>query len=195
MVFDVTKDRDAAECARLVESWIWIAGTDAGAGDTKKKRHLHAVVNNAGVGNTGLVDWMEMKDYSFCMDVNCYGMIRTVKAFLPLLKKQAVAQSSSFYEHARIINVTSMAGMVASAFSSPYFVSKHAAEAFSNCLRLEMRDFGIPVVTVNPSFHETPLTDSMVSLATARWQKLQPQQREEYGEGKATQVMEGSFRV
>lgn len=188
MVLDVTKDQDAAECARLVDSWIAgsssVASNDTPKKKKKKRRYLHAVVNNAGYGTGGLVDWVGVDDFKVCMDINCYGIVRTVKAFLPRLKKQSVVHSADeYYGHARIVNVTSIAGVVSSGFLSPYIASKHAAEALSHCLRVELRDFGIPVVTVNPSFHETPMTHDMGGIAVKRWKSLDPQQRDEYGQG------------
>ena len=110
--------------------------------------------------------------------VNYFGIIRTVKACFPLLKAQACD-----YSDARIINVVSMAGLVTGGFAAPYHGSKFAAEGLTDCLRKEMRVFHVKVVTVNPSFHETPLTTAMRGVLTKTWTELPPSQRDEYGEG------------
>lgn len=172
MICDVTQEGHLVSSVDVVKAWLAEKG---------KKRRLHAIVNNAGVGLVGLIDWASIQDYEFCMNVNCYGMIRTVKAYLPLLKSQVVDGN---YTSARIVNVTSMAGLTTAQNGSIYFVSKHAAEAFTNCLRLEMRDWDIDVVTVNPSFHETPLVTVMESQWRQCWERLDPDLRQQYGEGK-----------
>jgi len=109
-------------------------------------------------------------------------MVRCCKAFLPIFKEQAVKRT---YQHMRIYNVTSMAGLIAPGQMglSAYGASKFAATAFSSCLRLELKMFGIQVTTVHPSFHATPLVHSMGEKADADWKKLDESKKEEYGEG------------
>ena len=75
-----------------------------------------------------------------------------------------------------------MAGLCTAAGSSPYFCSKHAAEAFSSVLRTEMNPFGIQVITLNPSFHSTDLVTTMGQRLIALWEQVSPEVREDYGE-------------
>jgi NAD(P)-dependent dehydrogenase (short-subunit alcohol dehydrogenase family) len=113
--------------------------------------------------------------------VNCYAQIRMVKAFLPLFKKQATA-----YGDSQIMNMVSMAGMLSGTGLglAPYEVSKHAAEAFTDALRLEMKMFGVSVVSVNPSFHTTPLTTNIqAKLKKGLWDPMPPALQNEYGPG------------
>ena len=118
----------------------------------------------------------------FYCTVNYMGMVRCCKAFLPVFKDQAVKRT---YRDMRILNVTSMAGLVTGQMGlSAYAASKHAANAFSSCLRMELKMFSIQVTTVNPSFHATPLVDSMPDLATKGWDRLTKSKQEEYGHGK-----------
>ena len=112
--------------------------------------------------------------------VNCFGTIRTVKSFLPIFKEQAFQSS---HPDARIVNVVSMAGLISTTGACAYSSSKHAAEAFTSCLRLEMQAFNVPVISVNPSWHQTPLSDSTGQLLDSIWNRLTPETREEYGEG------------
>jgi NAD(P)-dependent dehydrogenase (short-subunit alcohol dehydrogenase family) len=105
------------------------------------------------------------------------------KAFLPLLKKQAV---EGVYKNSRIVNIISMAGMLSGsglAFS-PYEMAKNAAEAFTDALRLEMKMFGIYVVGINPSFHGTPLVSNIRDEVMRAWEKLPVSKKREYGKGK-----------
>ena len=134
VVVDVCKDQDVANFGKIVLDWI------NAAAKSDKKRFLHAVVNNAGIGTGGLVDWIDMDVYEKNMNVNCMGQIRIVKTFLPFLKDQYVSPVTP-YKDARIVNMTSMAGIVPALGMSPYTASKFAAEGFSNALRLELRDF------------------------------------------------------
>jgi 11-cis-retinol dehydrogenase len=147
LLLDVTNGKQVNESYYTVLKWL----EDPRA---EKKRFLHALVNNAGMGKGGYIDWTKLSDYFTCMDVNCFGMIRMVKAFLPIFKKQVVQNT---YRDAQIMNVISMAGLLGNGglAHSPYEVSKNAAEAFTDGLRLEMKMFGIKVVALNPSFHKT----------------------------------------
>jgi NAD(P)-dependent dehydrogenase (short-subunit alcohol dehydrogenase family) len=88
----------------------------------------------------------------------------------------------------RILNVTSMAGLVASGTSglAAYGASKHAANAFSTVLRTELAGFGIAVTTINPSFHATPLVKDMGEQLTKVWNNLEDAKRKEYGQGACT---------
>jgi NAD(P)-dependent dehydrogenase (short-subunit alcohol dehydrogenase family) len=171
LVVDVCKDEDISKLKTLVLSWL-------SAKVESNDRYLHAIVNNAGIGNIGLVDWVNMEVYRKNMEVNCMGQIRIVKAFVPFLKDQF---ASSGYGHARIVNMTSSAGLVTMSAASPYNASKFAAEGFSNSLRLELRDFGIKVITLNPSFHDTPLANDMDNQIRNLFYAAGSSMRERYG--------------
>jgi NAD(P)-dependent dehydrogenase (short-subunit alcohol dehydrogenase family) len=115
------------------------------------------------------------------------GMVRCCKAFFPILKDQAIKQT---YTDMRIFNLTSMAGIVVGGIGfSAYAASKHAANAFSTILRLELKEFGIQVTTINPSFHGTPLVNTMGDKASKQWETLDSAKKEEYGEGKLLGVL------
>ena len=132
--------------------------------------------------------------------VNFFGMIRCCKAFLPLFKEQSILAS---HTGARIINITSMAGYISNGLMgmSAYVASKHAANAFSHCLRTELPpSYNIQVCTINPSFHKTPLVDTMDQVLAKKWETLDPKLKEEYGEGKMKALVcvlleECEFRV
>jgi NAD(P)-dependent dehydrogenase (short-subunit alcohol dehydrogenase family) len=117
-----------------------------------------------------------------------------VKAFLPIFKRQAAEQT---YGDARIMNVVSMAGMLSAGgmAMTPYEVSKNAAEAFTDGLRLEMKMFGVDVIAVNPSFHKTPLaTGIRRRLEKDIWDQLNPKIKKEYGQGMSSAMMALSSR-
>jgi NAD(P)-dependent dehydrogenase (short-subunit alcohol dehydrogenase family) len=94
------------------------------------------------------------------------------KAFLPLLKESK----------GRIINVSSVAGLAAAPIMSAYCASKHAVEAFSTATRVELAPFGIKLVTLNPSFHKTPIATNAMATLERAYQGLPAAEREAYGE-------------
>lgn len=99
---DVTKQADIDRVVKKIKE------------ESPKK--LFAVVNNAGVGQGGLVDWTPLESYRKTMEVNLFAMIAVCKACLPLLKESK----------GRIVNVTSIAGIFYGApCMSAYAASKH----------------------------------------------------------------------
>ena len=179
---DVTKDEDVARATDVVRRWLTTDTTHNKVnGNNTRIRVLHAIVNNAGVGNVGLIDWVDVNAFRRVMDVNFFGTVRTVKSFLPIVKEQAY--SNVHPDNCRIINVISAAGLVASLGAGAYSGSKHAVEAFTSCLRMELKLFNVPVVSVNPGWHNTPLANSTAQLVTNVWSRLDPEMKEEYGEG------------
>mmetsp|Transcript_1580 Transcript_1580/g.2171 ORF Transcript_1580/g.2171 Transcript_1580/m.2171 type:complete len:382 (+) Transcript_1580:170-1315(+) len=168
VLLDVCKEEDVRKLANLVLKWVK---------DGKEARYLHAVVNNAGIGNAGFVDWIDIDVYKKTMDVNFFGQVRMVQAFLPFLKDQ-----QRNYHHARIVNMVSCAGLIPSDGMSPYTASKFAAEGFSQSLRLELRNYDLKVVTMNPSFHQTPLTQSLDQHLGKLWDTMNESTKEKYGE-------------
>ena len=187
MKMDVTKQGELNSSVGTVMNWL------AEATVKGERRYLHAVVNNAGVGNGGRTDWLIgniKSSYGMNMDVNYFGMIRTTQAFLPILKSQAISRT---YETARILNMVSMAGLIAMGDFGPYNGSKFAAEAFSTALRHELWPYGIQVATINPSFHTSPLTDAMGPKMVNKWMSLDEDTREEFGDAFFRQQFQNNF--
>jgi len=77
--------------------------------------------------------------------VDFFGQVSVTNAFLPILKSQQASGT-------RIINVSTVEGLLAGIGPSPYSASKFAMEAFGDNLRLELKNLGIHVVTVNSSY-------------------------------------------
>jgi short-subunit dehydrogenase len=115
--------------------------------------------------------------------VNCFAQIRMTKAFLPIFKQQAIGRT---YGDSQIVNMVSMAGMLSGGGIglTAYEVSKNAAEAFTDALRLEMKMFGVKVVSVNPSFHSTPLVSDTKKNLKDSWDNMSPDLQKEYGQGR-----------
>jgi NAD(P)-dependent dehydrogenase (short-subunit alcohol dehydrogenase family) len=107
---------------------------------------LDALVNNAGYGQYGAVEDVTAEEWRRVFDVNLFGAIEVARAALPAMRQ---ARGGT------IVNVSSVAGKVAIPFAAPYCASKHALEAVSDALRVELSPFSIRVVVVEPGPIET----------------------------------------
>jgi NAD(P)-dependent dehydrogenase (short-subunit alcohol dehydrogenase family) len=101
---------------------------------------LYAIVNNAGVGLMSPLIELEEDDLDFILDVNVYGPYRITRAFAPLLIESK----------GRVVNIGSIAGVQTRTFYGPYSMSKHALEAFTDALAMEMAKFDVKVSIVDP---------------------------------------------
>jgi len=103
---------------------------------------IDVLVNNAGFGR---LDWLEnldpVKDIQSQFDVNVLGVIQTTRQALPIMIKQ---------RSGHVINMCSMAGLVATPTYTIYAASKHAVHGFSEALRREVKPWGIDVSMIYP---------------------------------------------
>jgi NAD(P)-dependent dehydrogenase (short-subunit alcohol dehydrogenase family) len=102
---------------------------------------LDVLVNNAGYGDYGALEDMPVEAGRRQFEVNLFGLARLVQLVLPTMR----AQGSG-----RIVNVSSMGGVIWEPFGTWYHATKFALEGFSDCLRLELKPFGIDVVVIQP---------------------------------------------
>jgi NAD(P)-dependent dehydrogenase (short-subunit alcohol dehydrogenase family) len=107
---------------------------------------LDVVVNNAGIERAGSVEGLTMDDFKATMETNYFGAIRTIRAWLPEMRRR---------RSGCIINVTSVAGKIACSPLTPYTASKFALEAFSEALAQEMRPLNVRVAIVEPGIIDT----------------------------------------
>ena len=132
LMFDVT-DRSSIERARV---------SVAGCGFP-----LHAVVNNAGIGLGGPLELLDVDEIQKVYDVNVFGYIRIIQAFLPLLRET----------RGRIVNISSFAGVFGTPFAVPYSSSKFAVEGLSDGLRRELSRQHISVSLIEPGPIDTAI--------------------------------------
>ena len=118
-------------------------------------RTLGGLVNNAGIAVAGPLRYIDLEELKRQIDVNLYGVLRTTQAFLPMLGADKAHQGAP----GRIINMSSVAGRIASPIMGPYSMSKHALEAFSDSLRRELLMHGVDVVVIAPGAVKTPIWD------------------------------------
>jgi NAD(P)-dependent dehydrogenase (short-subunit alcohol dehydrogenase family) len=114
---------------------------------TKAGRGLYGLVNNAGVVVLAPLIEMDEKDLDFIFNVNIYGAYRITKAFAPLLLESK----------GRIVNISSLNGIVASPMIGAYSMSKHAIEAYGDGLAAELSRFGVRVSLIEPGNYGTEI--------------------------------------
>ena len=100
------------------------------------------VVNNAGVALGGLFEQTSEQDFDWLVSINFFGVVRMTRAFLPLLRDGAGER--------RIVNVSSLYGLIAPAGQTAYSASKFAVRGFSEALRKELEGTNVGVTTVHP---------------------------------------------
>jgi len=104
------------------------------------KDGLWGIVNNAGWATFGEVEWVSMETFKKAMDVNVHGVLAGVKTMLPLIREA----------RGRVVTITSGLGRMAVPTRSPYVGTKYALEGILDCLRYEMRSFGVSVSILEP---------------------------------------------
>ena len=133
---DVTDSNSIASSARRVGEAVGDSGLDG-------------LVNNAGIGFGGPIEFTNLDQMRAGFEVNVFGPIAVSQAFLPLLRLGGT--------DARVVNISSGAGRIAMPLLGPYCSSKFALEAISDAMRVELRGFGIKVVVIEPGFIDTPM--------------------------------------
>ncbi len=134
-------------------------------------RGLDGLVNVAGVGIEGPVEYAAPDDLEAIFDINVYGQIAVIQAFLPLIRQAK----------GRIVNISSVGAHIAIPFGGLLNASKGAFGLLSDTLRLELRPFGIHVATVEPAAIKTPAVDKTLGHVEADIAKLPSRGVAEYG--------------
>ena len=120
-------------------------------------QHLLGIVNNAGVANVGPLIEIEEADIDFLFDVNVYGPYRVTKAFSRLL----------IDDKGRVVNISSISGILSGSLFGVYSMSKHALEAYTDSLAAEMGRFGVTVVAVEPGNYSSAIGRNMLDRMRA----------------------------
>jgi len=111
-----------------------------------KTGRIDLLVNNAGVGLFAGAEESSLEQAKSLFDVNLFGVIRMTKAVLPTMRQQGSG---------RIINISSVMGLIPAPFWALYAASKHALEGYSESLDHEIRGSGVRVVLVEPAYTRT----------------------------------------
>ncbi|XP_003743898.1 short-chain dehydrogenase/reductase family 9C member 7 [Galendromus occidentalis] len=146
---------------REYSSRIQVLNMDVRSDDAVKKARLlveeklagqglWAVVANAGIANHGPLEWTSMEEIHSIFDVNTYGVLRTVKEFLPLVRKRK----------GRIVVTTSMLATLPNPLVIPYSMSKAAVRSLVDGLQRELRGFGVYCSSIEPNYYKTSIVEN-----------------------------------
>jgi len=107
---------------------------------------LDVLVNNAGTGAAGAAEESSVAQDQRVFDINFFGLVRVTKAVLPHMRAAGTG---------RIINISSVLGLVPAPYMASYAATKHAIEGYSESVDHEVREHGIRVLLVEPAYTRT----------------------------------------
>lgn len=105
------------------------------------EKRIDVLINNAGYGSFGAAEDVPLEEARYQFEVNLFGLARLTQLVLPTMR----AQHSGC-----IINLSSVAGVISQPHGAWYHATKFAVEGWSDCLRMELKQFGIHVVLIEP---------------------------------------------
>jgi NAD(P)-dependent dehydrogenase (short-subunit alcohol dehydrogenase family) len=117
---------------------------------------IDVLVNNAGVNYTAAVEDLSMEAWRAQFETNFFGVLRVTRAVLPHMRER---------RSGRILMMSSISGLITAPTQGAYSSSKHALEALSNALRMELYPFGIPVVLIEPGYIVTGIGKAAADLS------------------------------
>jgi NAD(P)-dependent dehydrogenase (short-subunit alcohol dehydrogenase family) len=158
VTIDVTDDDSIAAAASLVGAELGDEG-------------LAGLVNNAGTGIPGPIEFIPLDDLRRQFEVNTFGQIAVTQAFMPMLRRAT----------GRIVFVGSVGGRTALPFIGPYAGSKAAVASMAVSLRQELARWGMQVAIVEPGSVATPIWDKGEEDVKRVLGSLPPEGRERYG--------------
>jgi NAD(P)-dependent dehydrogenase (short-subunit alcohol dehydrogenase family) len=109
---------------------------------------IDLLVNNAGYALGGFTEDIPLEEMKRQYDTNVFGVVAVTQAVLPYMRKQ---------QSGKVINMSSISGRIGFPGMSAYVSSKHALEGISECMRLELKPFGISVVLIEPGSYQTSI--------------------------------------
>ncbi|MCR4606483.1 MAG: SDR family oxidoreductase [Oscillospiraceae bacterium] len=119
----------------------------------EKEGRIDILINNAGMGISGPVEFTSAEDMKLQMEVNYYGQVYCAKAVLPHMRRQGSG---------RIVCTSSVAAVMSIPYQSFYSSTKAAVSAMALALRNEVKNFGIQVCAVMPGDTKTGFTDARI---------------------------------
>lgn len=127
------------------------ASVQAAVKDVESRGGVDVLVNNAGVELRSSIEEASEEEIRWQFDTNVFGALRVMQAVLPGMRER---------KSGTIVNVSSLAGLVSRPYGGLYAASKHALEALSEALHLEVEPYGVRVVLIEPGQYETGLQAS-----------------------------------
>ena len=167
LVLDVTDETAVREAAAKADQLVRPDG-------------IAGLVGNAGVGVTAPMEAISVPALRELYEVNVFGQVAVIQAFLPLLRRAA----------GTIVTIGSIGDRLTMPFGGPLTTSKWALASITEALRLELRPWGIHVVLVEPATIATPAVDKVEAEARRMLEEFDDEDRTRYAESyaKATRI-------
>ena len=126
VALDVTDENSMQECVNHI---------------LKERESIDILVNNAGYGSYGALEDVPLDEARRQFEVNIFGLARLTQLVLPGMRSN---------RYGKIVNISSIGGKIYTPFGSWYHATKHALEGMTDALRLEVSDFGIDPIIIEP---------------------------------------------
>ena len=123
---DVTDEESMGACIESIE---------------RAESSIDILINNAGYGSYGAIEDVPIEEAKKQLEVNLFGLARMTQLILPKMRENRFG---------KIVNISSMAGIIWTPLGGWYHASKFAVEGLSNALRMETKQFGIDVILIEP---------------------------------------------
>ena len=159
VTLDVTDQTQVAFAAAQIEEVVGEGG-------------MNGLVNNAGVAILGPLETIPLDDFRRQIEVNLTAQVAVAQAMLPLIRSG----------RGRIVFVSSIGGRMALPFGGPYHAAKFGIEAVADCLRQELRPWGIAVALIEPGSIDTPIWERGERIADDVATRSPAVQQELYGD-------------
>ena len=131
---------------------------------------IYGLVSSAGYVEPGAIEDITIQDMRTQFETNFFGLVELTKKVLPLMLKN---------NQGRIVNISSVAGMIALPLIGAYSASKYALEAVTDALRMELWDTNINVITINPGLVDTNINtisrlklDNLLEKKSSRFSEM-----------------------
>jgi NAD(P)-dependent dehydrogenase (short-subunit alcohol dehydrogenase family) len=147
LTMDVDSDQSVADCFAAIH---------------QQDGQVDVLVNNAGIERHGSIEELPLADFRATMETNYFGALRCIRQVLPRMRESGSGC---------IINVTSVAGKIATTPLAPYTASKFALEALSEALAQEMKPFGVRVAIIEPGIIDTPMARAIEGAPPSRYRQ------------------------
>lgn len=131
---------------------------------------LYGLVNNAGMGEPAPLEAIKLNHLRYQLEVNLIGQVAVTQSVLPLIRKTT----------GRIINISSIGGRVVMPLMGAYHMSKFALEAMTDALRLELKPWGIDVISIEPGAIATDIWEVTTARAHERLAEMPKDLNEMY---------------
>jgi len=142
LALDVTSDKSVDECIRILQ---------------RENIIVDILINNAGIAISGTIEDTTLEESFNQFNTNYFGVVRMIKAFIPHMRDNGGG---------KIINISSMAGLVGLPYQGHYSASKFALEGLVECLRMELKPFNIKMCNILPGDFKTPITNNRLYAKT-----------------------------